>query len=166
MASVDNYFCDKLDNNISCCNNQNVFEPVTYDWLTQNPKISQSFLKYYCSNYLKSPYYLEAPDPSTRNLMVGYLKPRTHISFHEPHILQLFQRQSEKHYDKFYYYTIIRKNHQAHVIPITNIYINGIHYNNISGINELFDGDIIQGIKGLGDIMFKFVRTASLVIPN
>jgi len=150
------------------------FKHVTLDWLNKYDKISKKYLKYYYANNLKSPYFVVAPQQKSFNLNVGFLMPQRPLKLKKGgildfrnHTLQLFQRQDIQFYDKFYYYVVLKVNNNTKIIPLNDIYINGVRTDAIArGTQELFDGDIIYGISGFGKIPFKVVRTIGYVIPQ
>lgn len=140
-----------------------MYDPLTYPQLRLPREVLEKYHDYYARTGSYPPFG-ESTRPIFDNpILNGYLVKELDVtdplSENTPTSVPLFRVKNPKNTNRFHYY-IIEQKYTSKIelkIPLDNVKINNIRYNNADsyGLPELYDGDIIENISIYPTTKFK-----------
>lgn len=140
-----------------------MLDPLTYPQLRLPREVLEKYNEYYERNGVYPPFGQSTQPLFDNPILNGVLIKQTDenepFSDNVPSSVPLFRVKSSKNVNRFFYY-VIDQRYLSKIelkIPLDNVKINGIKYNNSDfyGVPEIFDGDILENIPIYPSAKFK-----------
>lgn len=151
-----------------------MYDPLTYPQLRLPREVLQKYNEYYQKtgsnppfNQSTQPYLFD--NPILNGLLIKQTDDNEPFSDNVPSSIPLFKVKSSKNPNRFFYY-ILDQRYYSKVelkIPLDHVKVNGLRYNNADfyGLNELFDGDLIEDIVIYPGAKFKVLLYKTYTFP-
>jgi hypothetical protein len=142
-----------------------MYDPLTYPQLRLPREVLERYNDYYKStgtyppfNEATQPFLFD--NPIMNGILVKIVDDNEPFVDNIPHSVPLFRVQSSTNTNRYFYYVLDNRNFNMLIqpkIPLDNIKINGIRYNNADfyGLPEIFDHDVLEDISIYPGARFK-----------
>lgn len=150
-----------------------MYDHLTYPQLRLPREILQKYNEYYERNGSYPPFGQATQplfdNPVLNGLLFKEVDDNEPFTDNIPSSIPLFRVKSSKNTNRFFYYIIDQRyfSKLELKIPLDNVKINGIRYNNADfyGLPEIYDGDIIENIPSYPGAKFKVMLYKTFHFP-
>lgn len=150
-----------------------LYDPLIYPQMRLSREVIEKYKEYF-NKHGTYPQFNQltqgiVDNPILNGLLIKDIDENEPFIDNIPNSIPLFRIKSSKNSNRFFYY-IVDQRYQSKLelkIPLDNVKINGVKYNNSDfyGLPELYDGDIIENIAIYPNSKFKIMLYRQYVFP-